>query len=65
MATPGPSEGSLIDRGEEEKEKEDRKEEEEEDKEEEEEEAMESVESDTACRVWEQKTKTNFREMRY
>ena len=45
----GPSEGSLNER-------------EEEEVEEEEEEAIESVESDTACSLWEQKTKV--REMR-
>ena len=28
-------------------------------------EAIESVESDTACSLWEQKTKTKVREMRY
>ena len=41
-------------RGEEEKEKEER-----------EEEAIESVESDTACSLWEQKTKTKVREKQY
>ena len=45
----GPSEGNLIEREEEK---------EEEEKEEEEEEATESVESDTACSLWEIKTKT-------
>ena len=48
----GRSEGSLNERGEEEKEEEER----EEGGEEEEEEAIESVESDTACSLWEQKT---------
>ena len=46
----GPSEGSLNER-------------EEEGKEEEEEEAIESVESDTARSLWEQKTKTKVKEM--
>ena len=46
----GPSEGSLNEREEEEKEKEEREEEEGE------EEAIESIESDTACSLWEQKT---------
>ena len=54
----GPSGGSLNERGEEEKEEEEREEEEGE-----EEEAIESVQSDTACRLWEQKTKRNVREM--
>ena len=58
----GPSEGSLIeweDGGEE-----GRGEDEEEKEEEEEEEAIEGVESDTACSLWEKKAKTNVREMR-
>ena len=46
----GPSEGSLNEREDEEKEKER--------EEEEEEEAIESIKSDTACSLWEQKTKT-------
>ena len=45
----GLSEGSLIRRGEEEKE--------------EEEEAIENVDSDTDGSLWEEKTKTNVREM--
>ena len=49
----GPSEGSLNERGEEEKEKE----------REEEGEEKEAIESDTACSLWEQKTKTRVREM--
>ena len=49
----GPSEGSLNEREEEGKEEE----------EEEEEEAIESVESDTARSLWEQKTKTKVKEM--
>ena len=53
----GPSEGSLNEREEEEREKEDREEEEGE------EEAIESIESDTACSLWEQKTKV--REKQY
>ena len=48
----GPSEGSLNERAEEEKEKEEREEEEGE------EEAIESMESGTACSLWEQKSKT-------
>ena len=51
----GPSEGSLNEREEEEKEKEERAEDEGE------EEAIESIESDTACSLWEQKT-NKFRE---
>ena len=43
--------------------KEEEEKEEEEEREEEEEEAVESVESDTACSLWEQKTKTKFREI--
>ena len=52
----GPSEGSLNERGEEEKEKEET---------EEEDEGIENVESDIACSLWEHKTKTRVREMRY
>ena len=48
----GPSEGSLNERGEEEKEE----------KEGEEEVAIENVESDTACSLWEQTIKTKVRE---
>ena len=54
----GPSEGSLNERAEEEKEKEEREEEEGE------EEAIESMESGTACSLWEQKT-NKIREKRY
>ena len=50
----GPSEGSLNEREEEEKEKEER-----------EGGTIEGVESDTACSLWEQKTKTKVREKRY
>ena len=50
----GPSEGSLIRRGEEEKKQ---------DEKEEEEEAIENVDSDTDGSLWEEKTKTNVREM--
>ena len=54
----GWSEGSLNEREEEEKEKEEREEEEGE------EEAIESIESETACSLWERKT-NKVREKRY